>query len=701
MNVTDILRAASFGLIGDSDQLQDPALWPKILQDNISILSAEERALVVLLLREGQHHLFDEWDALGVNDDKKHALLGQIYTLHTSYNLPGGLSAYLKNARSLLAAAKNGDNPMAGWVPEVPVGVDLDPLSEKYDIYEQIGLDEVGLCGFVLVAGGLGERLGYDGIKVELPTQMTTGVSYLELYCKQILHMQQRYVERLTIKLPTRSPLQSDSKHSDTRASFSIPLAIMVSDDTYEKTIKLLESHHYYGLEKYQVTVMKQEKVAALLGNTAKIAMTSAYEIDSKPHGHGDVHSLMHSTGTAARWRREGVRWVVFFQDTNGLAFQSLAAMIGVSKELRLQVNSLAIPRVAKQAIGAIVKLTNKTGMFTQSVTVNVEYNQLEPLLRATISRDGDVNDASTGRSPFPGNINQLLFQLDPYVTVLAQTRGVMAEFVNPKYADETKTVFKKPTRLECMMQDYPKVLDSSAKVGFTTLPSWICFSPCKNNSADAAVAVKSGVPAASAYTAECDQYFMQAELLRRLGCHVASAEPVVFLGVRGTPGPRIVISSSTAIFASEFRDRFPNPASVKISSRSSLVVEGDVIINTLNLDGALYIRAVPNTRLFVNMGKDAVIRNSGHSLREIDVGKSGDWMGNTFTTIDKMRGYVLQKQDEEIIDTASFFDKNSGPSANSEKEFVYIGVKQLVPFSSYVDGLENRTCSPCWSCST
>jgi hypothetical protein len=28
-----------------------------------------------------------------------------------------------------------------------------------------------------------------------------------------------------------------------------------------------------------------------------------------------------------------------------------------------------------------------------------------------------------------------------------------MPEFVNPKYADDERTVFKKPTRLECMMQ--------------------------------------------------------------------------------------------------------------------------------------------------------------------------------------------------------------------------------------------------------
>ena len=40
---------------------------------------------------------------------------------------------------------------------------------------------------------------------------------------------------------------------------------------------------------------MKQEKVAALIDNDARIAMLDPYLVDAKPHGHGDVHSLMHS----------------------------------------------------------------------------------------------------------------------------------------------------------------------------------------------------------------------------------------------------------------------------------------------------------------------------------------------------------------------------------------------------------------------
>jgi hypothetical protein len=74
------------------------------------------------------------------------------------------------------------------------------------------------------------------------------------------------------------------------------------------------------------------------------------------------------------------------------------------------------------------------------------------------------------GWSPFPGNINQLVLKLASYVPQLAATGGNISEFVNPKYKDASKTAFKSSTRLECMMQDYPKALPADAKVGFTVV---------------------------------------------------------------------------------------------------------------------------------------------------------------------------------------------------------------------------------------
>jgi UDP-sugar pyrophosphorylase len=91
------------------------------------------------------------------------------------------------------------------------------------------------------------------------------------------------------------------------------------------------------------------------------------------------------------------------------------------------------------------------------------------------------------GYSSFPGNINTLIFKIPDYVERLAETGGVIPEFVNPKYANAERTQFKAPTRLECMMQDYPKLCSKQkGSVGFTTYPTWFCFSPAKNNATDA-----------------------------------------------------------------------------------------------------------------------------------------------------------------------------------------------------------------------
>jgi len=238
--------------------------------------------------------------------------MGQLLKLHESYPLKNGLLSYTENARKLLAISKEGKNPLAGWVPSVPQGETLTIGTPEYDKMEAAGIPLLNSTAFVLVAGGLGERLGYNGIKVELPTETSTGTCYLQYYIETILALQSRYA----------------------KGKKDLELAIMVSDDTHEKTLALLEVNNYFGMKKENLTLMKQEKVAAIKNNDGAIAQVEndPWKIESKPHGHGDVHSLMHSSGTAAKWTKAGFNYVVFFQDTNGLGFHTLAASLGVSK---------------------------------------------------------------------------------------------------------------------------------------------------------------------------------------------------------------------------------------------------------------------------------------------------------------------------------------------------------------------------------
>lgn len=182
------------------------------MQSRLASPSAQEGALYEMLLGLGQEHLFEGWPAAGQEEDGKRAFFQQVVQLDGSY--PGGIAAYVHKARRLLAAAVAQENPFEGMTPSVPDGETLAYGTPAFEEAEQAGLAEAGRAAFVLVAGGLGERLGFGGIKLALPVESTTGASYLAFYASFILALQAR-----------ARALTGD-------AALRIPLVIMTSDDT-------------------------------------------------------------------------------------------------------------------------------------------------------------------------------------------------------------------------------------------------------------------------------------------------------------------------------------------------------------------------------------------------------------------------------------------------------------------------------------
>lgn len=579
---------------------------PTHVRAKLSGLADAQRKLVIRLCELGQQHIFDDFSR---------PLIAQLEALDQEY-ANGGLEGYLTNARQLLADSKAGKNPLEDWKASVPQGQTFTLGTNEYAETEAIGIPELGKVGFVLVAGGLGERLGYSGIKVALPTELASETCYLQYYIEYILALQARFGTKL-------------------------PLCIMTSGDTNERTVQLLRKNNYFGMDKSQVTIVIQgQGVPALTNNDAKIAVKDS-KVVTKPHGHGDIHALLYQDGVARNWLAQGIEWMVFFQDTNGLAFHTLPLMLGVSKKLNLVMNSLAVPRKAKQAIGGIAQLTHRKTK--EQRTINVEYNQLDPCLRASGYRQGDVNDRS-GFSPFPGNINQLLFRLDAYSATLERTKGIMPEFVNPKYKDDTKQEFKKPTRLECMMQDFPTVLEGedSKRVGFTSIAADMCFSPVKNATSDGVALQQKGTHPATAASGEADQYAAVRQIMTKIGCKIEEASEETYCGIKVVPGPAIVLKPNFVACPGDYGKRFPSPENVKISAKSTLIVRGDVTIESLDLDGTLVIDVVDGKSLTIS---DEVVRNAGW-VRVPDEDSSKE--------VIRMRGYHLDRKEVKRIDVRS-----------------------------------------------
>jgi UDP-sugar pyrophosphorylase len=551
---------------------------------DITTLTENEthQILIKELVEAGQSHLFENWDEPGVNKDKKNAFLETLARINNSY--PGGLTGYISNARKLLAEAKAGANPFEGFVPHQPDMVDLTQFDAEYDRYEALGKAHFEKTAVVLVAGGLGERLGYSGIKLDSPVEVTETTPYLAHYAACLKAMEAR------MKNPR-----------------PVPFIIMVSDDTDAKTRASLEANNWYGLKKEQVHILKQELVPAIADNDGRLALEEKYKLILKPHGHGDIHMLLYTSGLAAQLVKAGCEYFVLIQDTNGQVFNALPAAVGVSVEKGFDFNSIAVNRIPGEAVGGLAKLVKGS----TELTLNVEYNQLDPLLRATVSPEGDVPNEQ-GFSMFPGNINVLVIKLASYVKILERTRGIIAEFVNPKYADASKTAFKSPTRLETMMQDLPKLFGPDEKPGVTVFDRKWAFSANKNNIKDAAAKHAAGGPPESGATAESDFYLAGRMKLAAAGVTVETAKEELILGIPFTPGPRVLLRPSFAMTLAEVREKIKGG---KISGDATLVLDGkNITLENVEITAgsALVIKAADGAQV---TAKDLKIKNDGFEL--------------------------------------------------------------------------------------
>ena len=157
----------------------------------------------------------------------KEALLKQLNNLN--HNYPGGLHHYYERAKKLVKESAESANPYADYHVNVPDGVTIHfnkTNLDQIEHYESLGMKELQHTAFVLVAGGLGERLGYPGIKVAIPFQLLTNQTFLSYYIEYILAFQKKFCPPNT----------------------RIPLLIMTSGDTHEKTVQLLEENNYFGM---------------------------------------------------------------------------------------------------------------------------------------------------------------------------------------------------------------------------------------------------------------------------------------------------------------------------------------------------------------------------------------------------------------------------------------------------------------------
>lgn len=588
-------------------------------------------------------------------------LLDQVARRDKTY--PTGLRGYHANAARKMKIFYEGGNPMADVIKiSAPATKDLTSAdSETLNVLNREGLKVVNKTVFVMPAGGLGERLGYGGLKLDLPLDSLTRKSYLQMYAENILALQER---------------SNNLNGEDER----IPLVMMTSADNHQRTLDFIQKNNLFGMDGLtvidvtkdiavydagagkvvvadrrayedrneivnprdigQMVIFQQDSVFAFTGEDAKFVLQEDGLIKEKPHNHGDIELLLHLSGVAKAFEQAGKKQSLFFQDTNGEAFNAVLPGLGASVTEGYKVNLLAVERKPGDAVGAIAEMTLENG--TTQVG-NIEYNDVPNVAK---------NYGLPEENFSSGNINIFIVNQQALAAALDETNGLMPEIVNPK--PDTGEA-----RLEAMMQDIAKAVPGS-QVGVTSFPVRMIFAATKNALPRALSKVEKGNFPEHLAATEGVYHMNTREMLARAGVEINPEgntryafedllQPAFGLesevpGIPYQDGARISLSP---FFAQSVEDIQQKMKGVSISDRSFVVIEGErVFLKDVKIDGAVDIRTNPAQTLVL---ENLTIENAGWEFVPLTAEEVLDERGLPEDI--RMRGYKLVKRDQFSVD--------------------------------------------------
>ena len=227
----------------------------------------------------GQSHLLRWYDELG--DMEQEALLTQIEALDPSL---------------LEVFAKYGADGEAQRGKLEPLGaLTIGEIEENRERFETAGLEAIrqGKIGAVLLAGGMGTRLGFDKPKGMYNIGKTHPLYIFECLIRNLMEVVDK-------------------------AGTFVPLFIMTSEKNDEDTREFFEEQKYFGYNPEYVHFFVQD-MAPAVDPDGKILLEEKGRIATSPNGNGGWFSSMAKAGLLGFLQREGIEWLNIFAVDNVL----------------------------------------------------------------------------------------------------------------------------------------------------------------------------------------------------------------------------------------------------------------------------------------------------------------------------------------------------------------------------------------------
>jgi len=250
--------------------------------------------------------------------------------------------------------------------------VEPDPPPSAEAIAEGEDALSRGAVAVVIVAGGQGTRLGFDGPKGCYPIGPVTDRSLFQIHCEKVAALGRRYG-------PTP------------------PLYVMTSEDNHAATERFLAGHEWFGLQ--HLRLFRQGTMPAVDAGSGAVLLAARDRVALSPDGHGGTLRALLRTGCLDEMRERGIETVFYLQVDNPLIAVGDPGFVGAHRLAGAEVSSKVVRKTdPAEKVGVVAARDGRQ--------LVIEYSDLPDRLAEQRRPDGGLAFAA-------GSIALHVFSLD------------------------------------------------------------------------------------------------------------------------------------------------------------------------------------------------------------------------------------------------------------------------------------------------
>ncbi len=220
-----------------------------------------------------------------------------------------------------------------------------------------------GEVAVVIVAGGSGTRLGFDGPKGTYPIAPVSAASLFQIHAEKVVALSRRHGRM-------------------------IPLYIMTSPENHEVTARFFEENDNFGLS--HVRFFVQGQMPAVDRESGQILLAEKGHVALSPDGHGGTLYALAAPGRSPvpscleEMRELGVRTIFYFQVDNPMVKIADPAFLGLHRQADAEMSFKVIEKIAPdEKLGVVVRVDGKPQV--------IEYSDLPAELAELREPDGGL----------------------------------------------------------------------------------------------------------------------------------------------------------------------------------------------------------------------------------------------------------------------------------------------------------------------